>query len=187
MADCKYAVLCIDPGWKCGVALVSIDGGTPKYLYTGVIATDPANKKLRLLKADDDCRRGDEVWEGLQEVADKAERIVAVFIESATSGKGSRAVYSMGHNKSLANCFARHIGAPTFCVSAQAVKKAATGKNSASKQQVIDAMIKKAPHLDWDGIVKSKREHAADACAVFLAGWKLPELQAMMRMVDHGE
>ena len=180
---CKFGIFNIDPGWNCGLAVVSLDGPKPKVVYLDTLPTKPSGKKSGLLKADDDWRRGSEVWDWLQEAADQVEQVVAVFIESTQGGKGSRALYSMGYNKSLADNFARHLGAPAFHVSAQAVKKAATGKTNATKVQVQAAMIERVPHMDWSKFNKNTIEHAADACAIFLAGWKLPELQAFMRLV----
>lgn len=178
---CKYAVLCMDPGFNLGTALVSIDK-KPVVVDIDCYSTKPSKVKS-VRKADDDYRRADEAWEHAMKISKQAEVIVAVFVETTSAGQGSRSVFSMGYNKQLCECVARCQGAPIFHLSAQAVKKAATGRVNASKQQVIDAMRERLAYLPWDSFNKGQLEHMADACAMFLAGWRLPELKAIMRMI----
>lgn len=180
---CHLGILCIDPGFNTGCTVVSLDERRPKPVFIDVVRTEKCNRKVRLLQADDDQRRLTEIWNFLDDIAKRVDKVVAVFAESTSAGKSSRAVAAMGFNKGLIGCFSLYLGVPLFYASAQAVKKAATGHNSASKEEVQDAMIRRVPHLPWSGFNKGDLEHAADSCAIFLACWNIPELQAMLRIV----
>jgi hypothetical protein len=67
-------------------------------------------------------------------------------------------------------------------------KYAAVGKKTASKEEIITAMLKRFPSLDKYVIDKktksgftTKAEHIADACANYLACLELPSVKMMQQ------
>ena len=184
--SCKYGVICIDSGFTAGAAIVSLDEAEPKIIYADSCRTKKSNKKMKILVAEDDHRRATEGWRWLESLNEHVEVVIAVFTEAISGGgKSARAVRVMGYGASQVSAFANHLKVPLIQASAQAIKKAATKRRAASKQQVWDAMISKHPHLGLERMTKRDLEHAADACAIWEACKDAPEVQMMMRL-RHG-
>lgn len=78
------------------------------------------------------------------------------------------------------------ISPPPVEVTPDEIKKAVSGKKSASKQFIIDWAYQKYPHLEWRyhrGSLQAKNEHCADAIGAVYAGIKTDEFQRLFNLI----
>lgn len=160
----------IDPGFGTSgiVVLEQVDKNIqPKVLLATTVQTKKADKKLRMnLRAtNDDQRRYKEIWEKLDEIADKYE-ISAVGIEAyrVFSGQGGNAwKTAVVYGGILFWCFTRGVYVVPFLPSD--LKKRFCDKKNASKKEVEDriSFLVQGMHEALQTIPKTKREHVADA------------------------
>lgn len=181
---CRLGVFCFDPGFKAGLAVVSLDEAEPQVVYLDAMKTDKSPKKKRILVSDDDHTRASALWHWWDKVAQQVEHPIAVCAEMGSGGQSARAVHVMAYGKSLISGFALHLGVPLISASPQACKKAATGRKNASKQEVWKAMMKRHTNLGWNRFPLYLLEHAADSCAVWEACKESTEIQMAMRFAN---
>ncbi len=181
---CKVGVICIDPGFEAGMAVVSLDEQPPKIVYVDALQMKKQAKKKKILVADDDFQRSAGIWRWWDDVYQHIGQLVAVCAETGAGGQSAAAVKVMSYSKAMAGAFALAKGVPFLTVSPQAVKKASTGRNNASKEQVWTAMMKKHPHLHWGRFPKYLLDEAADACAVWEACKNATEIQMAVKFME---
>jgi len=178
---CRLGVMCIDPGFEAGLAVVSLDGAEPKIVYVDALKMEKQAKKKKILVADDDFQRGAGIWRWWDAVYQQIGTLVAVCAETGAGGQSASAVKVMSYAKAQAGDFALAKGVPFLTSSPQACKKAATGRKNASKEQVWTAMMELHPHLHWSRFPKYLLDEAADACAVWEACKNATEIQMAVK------
>jgi Holliday junction resolvasome RuvABC endonuclease subunit len=156
-------ILALDIGFRVtGYAL--FENG--KLKATGVIETAPSEKKT-VRMADDNAYRSAQIAFRLRDLV-KQYKIKAVVGELPPGGaKSARAMSQMAlATGTIAATFAL-LGLPVEWVSPFEVKLAVTGKKSATKDEIMDAItVKYGKSLESQ---KGKFEHIADAIGAYLA------------------
>lgn len=189
----KMQIVGFDPSlsnW--GVALATLDLDTLEINVSGlhVIQTEPEkDKKMRKVvrKNSEDLERAKLLYKG---AADAAEGRWLAFVEIPVGSQSSRAMASYGCCIGVLAAVGQVI--PVIQVTPNEVKLAGCGIKTASKEEMIQAMIAKHPAAPWpvktvkgfNTPIASKCEHLADAIASIEAGIKTDEFKravAMMR------
>lgn len=146
-------VLGLDPGFKhIGWAVVRLLPDAERLVDLGVIRTDKAKNK-GLLVSDDLHRRGQEIVRALALVL-AAYPFVAVCAESISYPRNASVCGQLGRGWGIIDTLLELRGLALICASPQAIKKAATGKASASKEAVLDALDKR-----FDGTIRARLRH----------------------------
>ncbi len=164
-------VLGIDGGLAAlGWAAVRLEAGGEVLEGVGVIVTAPSARKRGVLAADDTVRRARELHRALSGVVGRygpAVLAIEAFSAPRHAGSAAKVAMSVGVVASIAEA----LGLPIVSASPQEVKRAATGRQDASKEDVARAVCERwrgAAEL-LAGVRAGLREHAADAAAVVLA------------------
>ncbi|MDY7537540.1 hypothetical protein QN372_00095 [Undibacterium sp. RTI2.1] len=187
----KLNIVGFDPSlsnW--GVALGTLDIETMKVEITdlSVIQTDPEkDKKMRKVvrKNSEDLERSKILHNG---VVEAMKDTFIAFVEVPVGSQSSRAMASYGVCIGVLATIASAM--PVIQVTPTEVKMAGCGIKTATKEEMIEAMMNKYPTAPWPtkvvkGIVTpifSKCEHMADAVAAIEAGIATDEFQATIAM-----
>jgi Holliday junction resolvasome RuvABC endonuclease subunit len=173
-------IVCLDLALaNTGVAVISVGSASDTLLHVDTIHTEKSDKsvmrKLKIRTSDDEWRRTKELVTALEKLLlDNKPR--HVFIECPTGGsKNAQAAKSMAIARGAACAVMSNFKIPVTLVTPFEAKKAATGENSASKNQVKSSVIKEFPL--FTGWIKGKRgqvlegrnEHVYDALSVYTA------------------
>lgn len=133
---------------------------------TGVIKTEPHAKKRRIRKGDDTVRRVHDLNNALLQQIHKYK--VNYFISELPHGSQSAtAAVMIGIVAGMVQTLSDALKIPIEWYSEGDAKQALLGKNTATKQEIINA-IGKIYEMPWTG-VKYKDEAVADAMAIFHA------------------
>lgn len=147
-------VLGVDPGTRVvGWAVVEARGSLLRLTACGII---------QAAQEDDYARRLAAILQELQEIVGRHVPSEAA-VEGVFSGPNPRTALKIGEGRGVALAALGAAGLPVFEYSPSVVKRAATGRGSASKPQV-GAMV--AMQLGLSGAPKPA--DAADACAIAL-------------------
>ena len=165
----------LDPAFRnFGAAVLSTGGIMPRQgtdaatvCRVDVAVTKPSAKKHRVLAADDDARCIRELARFLDELHDEFTP-VAICAEVASGAKSAKAARMLGAAHAVMVTFAELRRIPLAICTPQALKKATTGKLSATKDEVEAAVTKRFGDV-LSHLPKTKREHAADALGAFIA------------------
>lgn len=141
-----------------------------------VVQTEPErDKKVRkkVRKNSEDLERARTLYKGAMEAIDGA---FMVFIEVPVGSQSARAMASYGMCLGVIAAVAETV--PIIQVTPNDVKMAGCGIRTATKDEMIEAMVKKYPNAPWPmktvkGVqtpIASKCEHLADALAAIEAG-----------------
>lgn len=164
-------VLGIDPGLAhLGWAVVHLEPDGERLGALGVVKTVKRSGQ-GVLVTDDLHRRGMELARALVGILDQHQP-VAVCAESISYPRNASASASIGRAWGILDSELERRGLPLISASPQAIKKAATGRLSASKEEVADALDARfggrlAPLLA--AMPKAAREHPADAVGAVVA------------------
>lgn len=177
-------VLGIDPGYaNLGFAAVNLmhpSGSSITEIQ--LVTTKPSPKKLRLAVADDDSRRLIEIEDHLLAFLDKHKPQI-ISIEDPPWGKSAKAVKCCALMWGAAHGIARNRGLPVVNISAKTIKKVVTGTETASKEDMLDAL--KAKHPTFKGWLDKKAvEHVADAVGAAIAARTHPVVYALLSAVS---
>lgn len=123
-------------------------------------------------------------------VSAKAAKVI--FVEVPVGSQSARAMASYGVCVGILGTL-RAQGIQLIEVTATEVKKAFTGKSSATKRQMIDQGLLLYPEADWPryakngksfkkGDIADKAEHVADALGAIHAGVSTPLFQNLMKL-----
>lgn len=107
-----------------------------------------------------------------------------VFAEVPVGSQSARAMASYGICIGVIAVL-KSLGIEIIEVTASEVKKAMTGRKSASKQEMIDAAFKVYPTANWSyhrGALAAKNEHMADAIGAIHAGVNTPMFNNLLRL-----
>jgi Holliday junction resolvasome RuvABC endonuclease subunit len=172
-------VIGCDPGFaSVGLAAVDLTQSSSKILAIDLIETKPSHKKLRLAVPDDDSRR-------LAEIEDRimaffcAHNPAVVAMEDPPWGKSAKAVKSCALMWGACHGISRQRGVYVINLGAQLIKRTITGSNSASKEEVLDALKKRHPDFKgWPD--KLAFEHVADAVGAAITARSHPVVFALL-------
>jgi len=145
---------------------------------------DKAKRKV-VRKNSEDLDRAATLHDGVTELVKG--RVIA-FVEVPVGSQSARAMVSYG--VSLGVLAAVRARLPMIQVTPTEVKLAGCGIKTATKEEMIEAMVDKYPNAPWPmqvvkGVRKpiaSKCEHIADALAAIEAGIKTDEFRGMINM-----
>jgi Holliday junction resolvasome RuvABC endonuclease subunit len=155
-------ILTCDPSLTAfGFAIVEASGTV---LETGCVKTEPLHKKLRTRVGDDRCRRISEINSQLL-TAIRKHNVHYIVSELPHGSQSSTAAIMIGITVGMLQTMADTLNIGIEWYSEGDAKKALLNKNSAGKQETVDA-IKQLYSVEWDN-VKYKDEAVADALAVF--------------------
>lgn len=175
-------VLSTDPGFAAmGLTLVKLDRD-PKHdeiLTLQVFRTQKSNKKQKVLAAEDNVRRGRELvrlthpWISKKYGSD----LIAISAEAMSFPRSSSAAAKLAMAWGMIVTFAELHQLPILQASPKEIKKATTGKSSATKEDVEESLKIKYGLKEGDKVLKefyrstpaSLREHAWDALGAFVA------------------
>lgn len=182
-------VLGLDPGFaSLGWALVEITSQDERILHVGTIRT--AKARTRVLVTDDLHRRGQELARALAALLESYPTVGAICAESWSQPRNASAAAKVARAWGVIDALAEARALPLLSASPQAIKKAMTGKASASKEEVIaalDALLDGGMEaaLVAGKVNKGQREHAADAVGAVVACLDHPHLR-LARMAHEG-
>lgn len=166
-------VMGIDPGFAAfGIAKVEVrparDGGLDVLaLETRVLRTAPSAKKAAVRSSEDLVRRCGELVLGI-EAAVQDWKPLALAGETMSWPRDLRAATRVALAWGVIAAIASRYSLPVVQASPQDVKKALVGSKSASKEEIIGAVLARWPHLELPKQT-TLHEHAADAAAVVYA------------------
>jgi hypothetical protein len=180
-------LLAVDPALRnLGFArlVMPLEGGALRLEGLRLVQTENgAGKTVR--KNSDDLRRASEGWEAMCEEAAWAD-LVAAEIPSGT--QSARGAMSNGISLGLLAALARL--RPLIQVTALEAKRVATGRKTASKDEMITWATGLYPQAPWlrrklSGEMRllDANEHLADAVAIGLAATQTPEFRAALSML----
>ena len=180
------SVIAIDMGFAAvGIACFHVaENGSGKLHGAHAFKTKKnAQRRKGLRVADDDAERCRELTQWLEGMVDYlAGRPAGAIVELPSGGaQGARANRCMGMATGVVVTFLTMRGIPTEWITPQAVKKAATGRIYAKKEEMIARAWQRFPlgnAMAWE------KEHIADACWTFEAGKSTPLVQALMRIEE---
>ena len=139
-------------------------------LDAGALATEPSAKKRKVRSVEDTARRLGEIAEVLRRpcLNDPSLPVRVLCVESLSNVRNAGSSAKMGSAWGLVLGYALLRRIPILQATPQAVKLAATGQKKATKDEMIDAMIRLHPELAelLTGVPDTLHEHAADALAV---------------------
>ncbi len=155
----------VDPGFRSvGVALLERKDALLIPKTTFVIETKPSNKKERLAVTDDESQRLTEIETALLAYLKETQPHV-LAIEDPPWGRNAKAVRVCALMWGAVHALAFSLGIPVLNLGAQQVKKHVAGKNTASKDDMYDALRLKFPKFNTYPTSK-QREHAVDALGI---------------------
>lgn len=121
-----------------------------------------------------------------QPVITRAKEAKCIFVEVPVGSQSARAMASYGITVGVLGAV-RALGIPLIEVTATENKRVFTGKETATKDQMIKAALAYYPDLELPvhrGVVQAKAEHIADAIASIHAGVRTPLFQNLMRLFE---
>ena len=147
----------------------------------GCIKTDSQHKKQRIRKGDDTVRRVAEINQQLLKVI--KEYNVNYILSELPHGSQNASAATMigiviGIMQTISN--SKELGIEWYGENDS--KKAVLGKQSATKQEMVDAISKLFPEMRWTG-KKYKDEAIADAMAVYYVA---KQQSAALKLFKHG-
>lgn len=154
-----------------GVALVELRSPTDfTVLEMRHVSTAASDKKAKVLTADDDSRRVYEVVRALDPLFARADFVTA---EAISYVRNARTMAQIGRAWGAVDALVETYQFPFVQSSPQAIKKALTGVNSASKEEVQAALDKLAGYCLGEKHLRATRktawEHPYDALGSILA------------------
>ena len=184
----------VDPGFA-HVAFSIVDRftvGGSVIVDTRLVVTKVSTKKID--KIDDEINRLQEIEEAWKEFLDLHKPAVAVFEEPGKCLMMRQGKWQTNPALLRTACLAwgalhgicRSKNIYVVSVGSQEIKKALTGKGSASKEEVIKAVKSRYPA--YDGWPKSKKiEHVTDSVGAIVAGFNDPAVMVMMQQLQTAE
>lgn len=188
----KMKIVGMDPSLSnFGIAIATLDIDTLKFtvddLY--VVQTEPEkDKKVRKVvrKNSEDLERAKLLHKGAMDATEG--EVMMAFVEVPVGSQSSRAMASYGVSLGVIAAVANKL--PVVQVTPTEVKLAGCNIKTATKEEMIEAMVAKYPDAPWPmkvvkGIktpIASKCEHLADALAAIEAGIATDEFRKTLAM-----
>lgn len=155
----------IDPGFaSLGYAVVELGRASDRVSTMGVFETKKENNKRKVLAADDNLRRCNEMVVFLDGLI-RSRNVVCLCVESMSFPRNAAAAAKVAMCWGILASLATLRGLAISQASPQMLKKNLCGKRDASKEDVQAALTKEFPYLPTlvSSLAKSKHEHAFDA------------------------
>lgn len=170
-------VLGLDPGFaNIGYAITRLTAEGLEPVALGLIQTKKSDKKLNVLSADDNFRRGKEIARALKKLVETPPggtgKFIAICAERQSFPRNASAAAKVAMCWGILCLLAVDTGLPFISASPQEIKKHLCGKANASKEEIQIACIRsfKTNITELvEGITKSTQEHPYDALATVLA------------------
>lgn len=165
-----------------GASLCEYDIETNKLTVLGTNTMSPKQEKSKQVRQNSkDIRFAFQHAQALRKVAAKADLIC---IEVPTGSQTARAAASYGVCIGVIGSLKEYSDVPIIEVTPDAVKKLVTGTSAATKQQVIDWVLKKNPETKFSmyqgEINVTKAEHQADSIAAIYAAMDSETFKTMV-------
>lgn len=187
----KMKILGLDPSMSnFGVVKATLDLDTMKITVDSMDVISTENEKNKAVKKvvrknSEDLERAKLLYSGA--MAATLDRVMA-FVEVPVGSQSSRAMASYGMCIGIIAAVASTL--PVIQVTPTEVKVAGCGIKTATKDEMIEAMVEKYPDAPWPmktvkgkaTPIASKCEHMADALAAIEAGIATDEFRQMMAM-----
>jgi len=162
----EITILACDPSFTAwGWVVINLKG---KIIDAGCIKTVPSDKKLRIRKGDDKCRRISEISQKLLSTIEKY-NVRFILSEQPHGSQNANAAFMIGICLGIVQTLADslHIGIEWY--SEEDCKRCLLGKRSVTKDETIQAIKEHYPDVVFTG-TKYVDEAVADAMAVFHCG-----------------
>lgn len=170
-----------------GMAIGTLDIHSGKVVIERLeIAQTKSGDKKQVRVNSDDLRRAHDIWDLAKPVIDNAQ---LVFCELPVGSQSSRAQTSYGICIGVLAC----IDKPLIQVTPIEIKKFVAGKQTTSKEEIIEWAMAKHPEAPWlkrtvkgEETVVAKNEHLADAVAAIHTGMmtdQFKQLTNVLRML----
>lgn len=151
-----------------GWAVIHMEKGRLRILDTGCIKTESEATKRRIRKSDDLTRRLEEISKELVRIHEK-HGIDWILSEAPHGSQSAVAAKMIGAVAGILSSFATVLELPVEWYSEHDAKKHLLGKRSATKKEIINAIVDIYGD-QWRLDIKYKDEAVADALAVFHVG-----------------
>lgn len=177
--DC---IICCDPGLaNFGVAVYSI--ARKKFVYGDTITSEKAQKKQRVLIADDNALRLKQLAVKLKELMVEQPGACRCFvIESFSPPRSAGTAAQIALTFGMLYTLSAVLDIPIVANTPQAIRKTLCGKASATVREISDAVFKKHPELKQFCPTQSNRwEHPVDAAAAFIASRQSDVLKVLLQ------
>jgi len=163
-------VLGIDPGFaSVGYAVVVLTPTKELVAEVGLLRTEPSAKKRKVLVADDNFRRSQEIARDLRHLV-RDHQIQLICAESMSFPRNASSAAKVALCWGVLASLSHQLGLALLQASPQEVKKRVCGKRDASKEEVQEALTLRFPDLPekLGSVPASLREHPYDALASVL-------------------
>jgi Holliday junction resolvasome RuvABC endonuclease subunit len=154
-------------------------------ITAGCIRTEKAERKQKLLAADDNHRCVGEIINTLRDVHAEHTPFL-ICAESQQGSKNSHAMQLQGMAWGALSAFSYLVRTPILQVSPQTVKKTVCGRRDASKEEIRDKVLERWPGSTSDAIRRIKpaslHEHIYDALAVGIVCLQSETIQMVRKM-----
>lgn len=167
-----------------GVAVGALDIHSGKVTFDRLeLAQTKGGDKKQVRVNSDDLRRAHEIWEMVKPIIDEAQ---LVFCELPVGSQSSRAQTSYGICIGVLAC----IDKPLIQVTPIEIKKFVAGKQTTSKDEIIQWAMAKHPEAPWltrkvkgEIAVVNKNEHLADAIAAVHTGMQTDQFRQLTNVL----
>lgn len=175
MQSHNLVILANDPSitaW--GFAVLDAQGNI---LDSGCIKTAPEQKKRRIRKSDDTCRRVSEINQRLLEMIRKW-KVTFLLSELPHGSQNASAAVMIGITTGIGQTLADALAIPIEWYSEGDSKRAILHKQAATKGEMVDAIAELYPPHRWKTNTKYIDEAVADALAIhYTASQQSPTLK----------
>jgi len=174
-------ILGIDPGFaSLGLAAVGVTADTERIIELAVIRTEKSASKLEVRASSDNVRRACELTKALSRFIDRHNPL-AIAAESQSWPRNAGSSAKIGIAWGVVAAVATWYGLAIVQASPQRLKQVVCGSKSATKEDVIAAIEKRFPGVQWPA-PKGVIEHAADAAGAVIACLDSSALQMARRL-----
>jgi Holliday junction resolvasome RuvABC endonuclease subunit len=189
-------VLALDPSFRnTGYAIIGVGSSKlkDKICATGVIKTEARNKKSSVRAADQNLEQIQIMANALRDLIKIHKPDILVAELPTSGGKSAKAVASMAIAQAVCGTVVAYEALPYEWVTPIANKKHLTGKRTASKTEMENAVLKIYPKLrdeythkkgQFKGKIIGEFEHIADAIGAYEACEGTSPLIRMLRKGD---
>lgn len=166
------------------MAIGSLDIHSGKISFDRLeLAQTKSESRKQVRVNSDDLRRAREIWLMAKPAIDEAQ---LVFCELPVGSQSSRAQTSYGVCIGVLAC----IDKPLIQVTPDEIKKFVAGKQTTSKEEIIEWAMEKHPEAPWltrkvkgETAILNKNEHLADAIAAVYTGMQTDQFRQLTNVL----
>lgn len=173
-------ILALDPSLT-AFGYVVVNPFNNKCISQGVIRTSPTDKKLKIRKGDDRCRRIHEINTALLHIINN-HNIKLILSEQPHGSQSAVSALMIGVTLGLVQTIADCTDIPIEWYLEGECKYNLLGKRSATKDAIQNAIYEQFPEtLSWSSLPKYHKEAICDAMAVYHKGKQDSQLIKFLR------